>query len=150
MSAFGPRAIGVVALLALVAAGPAWAQGADADAAWKDLKVNVFGDKPIEGVEIIGVNLDSPGHPSVAAWVDSHGMNTEILVSRSAADSSTDGFSVLGYWLADPKDTESESWGWRTEIEATDADHVTITAYVIQPDGQESRATLTTYNRVSL
>jgi hypothetical protein len=55
------------------------------------------------------------------------------------------GFSVYGTYDVAP---DSPPWGWRTVFELVDADHLTITAYNVLPDGQEAKAVETTYTRV--
>ena len=42
------------------------------------------------------------------------------------------GFSVKGSYRAAP---DQDPWGWRTDFEIIDKDHITITAYNITPDG---------------
>ena len=42
---------------------------------------------------------------------------------------------------------DPELWGWRTEITQQDEDSITISAYNIQPDGVEQKATEIVYNK---
>jgi hypothetical protein len=55
------------------------------------------------------------------------------------------GFFVLGSY---PNPDGGPDWGWRTEVELTDADHLSITAYNIHPEGGEALAVQTLLNRV--
>jgi hypothetical protein len=69
-------------------------------------------------------------------------MSYGILYSEGV-DTKT-GFVVTGkYYSAHDK----PAWGWRTEFELTDNDHLTITAYNITPDGKEAKAVETKYSR---
>jgi hypothetical protein len=52
---------------------------------------------------------------------------------------------VLGSY---PDPTGGPDWGWRTEVDLIDNDHLVITAYNILPDGMEARATEATLTRV--
>ena len=63
-----------------------------------------------------------------ASWVDSFHNNTAIMFCTGNA--TENGFSVLGSF---PDPNGGPDWGWRTEVELVDKDHLVITAYNISP-----------------
>jgi hypothetical protein len=71
-----------------------------------------------------------------ATWVDSWHNNTGIMFCVGSAKEN--GFSVLGSY---PDPAEGPDWSWRTEVELVDNDHLIITAYNIDPEGAEAKAT---------
>ncbi len=78
-----------------------------------------------------------------ATWLDSFHNNTAIMFCTGSATEK--GFSVLGSY---PDPTGGPDWGWRTEVELIDADHVVITAYNIHPEYGEGKATEARLTRV--
>jgi len=70
-----------------------------------------------------------------ASWVDSFHNNTAIMFCSGGPTER--GFSVLGSY---PDPTGGPDWGWRTEVEMKDANHLVITAYNIPPEGGEDKA----------
>lgn len=78
-----------------------------------------------------------------ASWVDSFHNNTAIMFCVGSAKEN--GFSVLGSF---PDPTGGPDWGWRTEVELVNPDHLIITAYNISPEGDEAKATESRLTRV--
>jgi hypothetical protein len=78
-----------------------------------------------------------------ASWLDSFHNNTANMFCVGSEREK--GFSVLGTY---PDPNEGPDWGWRTEVELLDKDHLTITAYNISPEGGEAKATEAKLTRV--
>lgn len=78
-----------------------------------------------------------------ASWVDSFHNNTAIMFCTGNAKDN--GFFVLGSY---PDPNGGPDWGWRTEVELVDTDHLRITAYNIHPEGDEAKATEVSLTRV--
>ena len=96
--------------------------------------------QPFEGVAIYGYDLATSKFQ--AAWVDSFHMSTGMMFSEGDPGEK---FAVLGSYDAGGPDVPR--WGWRTEIEVTDDNNIVVTAYNITPEGEESKATETRYQR---
>ncbi|MDA0769805.1 MAG: DUF1579 domain-containing protein [Chloroflexi bacterium] len=97
--------------------------------------------EPHEGAAIFGYNLQARRFEH--AWVDSFHNGTGIMFSEGSSEMNS--MAALGSF---PDGSDGPDWGWRTELQIKDTDHIDIAAYIITPDGQEAMAVLTELARI--
>jgi hypothetical protein len=97
--------------------------------------------EPQHGMFTFGFNTTLDRYE--CSWVDSFHNNTAIMFCVGSA--TDNGFSVLGSY---PDSSGGPDWGWRTELQLLDKDHLVITAYNIHPEYGEAKATEATLTRV--
>jgi hypothetical protein len=111
-----------------------------------------FDGRRYAGVAIIGYHIDEKRWE--CAWVDSFHTGSSILFSQTASRTASqvangaepDHFTVLGSY-GDGQTPPGPRWGWRTEIEQPDDDHLVITMTNISPEGEEAKAVEVEYAR---
>ena len=101
--------------------------------------------KPRAGEETITYNKATTRFE--VSWFDDFHMNYGIMFSESDDIDDFEGnmFSVKGSYSIGKEHPE---WGWRTQFELVDKDHLVITAFNITPDGLEGKGVETDYRRV--
>ncbi len=102
-----------------------------------------FDGRRYAGVALIGHHIDERRWE--CAWVDSFHTGSAIMFSH-ANGSEPGHFSVLGSY-GDGQTPPGPRWGWRTEIEQPDDDHLVITMTNISPEGEEAKAVEVEYTR---
>ncbi len=129
--------------------------------------------EPLHGMFTIGYNTTLDRFE--ASWIDSYHNNTAIMFCtgdpfpaspKSALGRMVDervneadlgevpakypkGEGWRGFWVRGsyPDPSGGPDWGWRTELTMADHDHLTITAFNINPEGQEAKAIETQLTR---
>ena len=103
-----------------------------------------FDGRSYAGVALYGYHIDVRRWE--CAWVDSFHSGSSILFSHSAGQTEPAHFAVLGSY-GDGQTPPGPRWGWRTEIEQPDDDHLVIVMTNISPDGEEAKAVEVEYTR---
>ena len=102
---------------------------------------SILDGEPQHGIFIFGFNTTSNQYE--ASWVDSFHNNTAIMFCTGGPKEK--GFFVLGSY---PDPIGGPDWGWRTEVELIDGDHLVVTAYNISSEGSEAKASETSLTKV--
>lgn len=96
--------------------------------------------KPRQGQELLVWNKVTNQYE--VSWVDDFHMNYAIMVSSGSLG--PQGLNVRGSYEVGPG---QPAWGWRTIYQLSGTDELTIRAYNITPQGEETLAVETKYRR---
>jgi hypothetical protein len=103
-----------------------------------------MGGKSLEGIMIIGYHLALGKYQ--CSWVDSFHNGTAMMFCDGKRGETADIDFTGEYSYVTPE--KEHIWRWRTQIELKSEDELLITAYNISPEGEESKATEITYQRI--
>jgi hypothetical protein len=94
--------------------------------------------EPMIGMAIYGYNPQQRRFEGM--WIDT--VHTDRFMLFNLGHSRGNGFAVSGRWFAG-----EEEWGWRTEFEFADPDHLIITMYNVTPAGEAYKGVETDLRR---
>ena len=100
----------------------------------------IYEGKMQDGLILLGNDKDSD--LIKAFWIDSWHMNDKLMISEGSK-SASDTISLKGFYQV----PEHPDWGWRTMIEAENADSFKITMYNVSPEGAEDLAVTAVYEK---
>ncbi len=101
---------------------------------------------PVEGIALYGYHIDEQTFET--AWAESFGTGTSIIFSAGSSGDAGDARDPRIAMLGSYADGHGgPRWGWRTEIDQSDADHLHIVMFNISPVGEEAKAVEILYER---
>lgn len=101
-----------------------------------------FEGNEFEGIAIYGYHMKTGKFQ--CAWMDTFHMGTGIMFSEAVEKEAF--YNVLGSYEASAEQPD-ERWGWRTQIEIVNENNIIITAFNIDPQGEETKESETIYTR---
>lgn len=97
-----------------------------------------------EGISIYGYNLNDDKFQCTN--IDSFHNGTAIMMQNGKEGS--DKLSATGHYNYKLSTEETQTWGWRTQLELTDDNSLIITIYNITPQGEEAKGVEINYKRL--
>lgn len=100
----------------------------------------IYEEKTQEGLILIGKENNSD--LIKAFWIDSWHLSDKFMVSEGKAKNGG-AISIRGFYVV----PDNPDWSWRTNIETENDNAFKIVMYNISPEGEETLAVETIYNR---